>query len=474
MEFDDSMPLFQRASTPVKPRETAKVMGSVMKVSELNRRVKNMLEANLELLWVGGELSNVMRAASGHWYFSLKDESAQVRCVMFRGRASHVSFTPENGMQVEVRALPSLYEARGEFQLGVETMRRAGLGALFEAFEKLKAKLSHEGLFDADRKKTLPIFPRAIGVVTSLKAAALRDVLTTLQRRAPMIPVIIYPTSVQGAAAPAEIAKAIDAANARAEIDTLIICRGGGSIEDLWAFNDETVARAIVRLQTETDIAVVSGVGHETDFTICDFVADQRAPTPTAAAELVSPNRADLLDEVAGAKVELQRTMQRRIENTQQRLDRATRTLTPPHERLARERDRLTHLQARARHALDQQYSNATYCLAMLRQRLAANRPEQIRTKLVAHLEMNRIALKRVLLNNLAHRHNDVQARKNSLTLLSPLQVLERGYSIVERSGKVIRDAASLNVGDAISIRVAAGSINADVTSTENLPQSVP
>lgn len=466
MEFDDSMPLFQPAKAPAVARDATRVLA----VSELNRRVKNMLEANLELLWVAGELSNVMRAASGHWYFSLKDEAAQVRCVMFRGRASQVSFTPENGMQVEVRALPSLYEARGEFQLGVETMRRAGLGALFEAFEKLKAKLSREGLFAADRKKALPIFPRAIGVVTSLKAAALRDVLTTLHRRAPMIPVIIYPTSVQGAAAPAEIAAAIDAANARAEIDTLIICRGGGSIEDLWAFNDEAVARAVVRLQTETMIAVVSGVGHETDFTICDFVADQRAPTPTAAAELVSPNRADLRDEVAGTKYELQRVMQRLLDNTQQRLDRATRALMPPHERLARERDRLALLQARLRHALDQQHSNASHRLAMLRQRLAANRPEQIRTKFQAHLEMNRVALKRALLNNLAHHQNDVEARKNSLTLLSPLQVLERGYSIVECGGKVVRHAASLNIGDAISIRVAAGSINADVTATKNMP----
>ena len=470
MEFDDSMPLFQTSNASAKPRETAKVMGSVMKVSELNRRVKNMLEANLELLWVAGELSNVMRAASGHWYFSLKDEAAQVRCVMFRARTSQVSFTPENGMQVEVRALPSLYEARGEFQLGVETMRRAGLGALFEAFERLKAKLSREGLFDADRKKSLPTFPRAIGVVTSLKAAALRDVLATLKRRAPMIPIIIYPTSVQGAAAPAEIAAAIDAANSRAEIDTLIICRGGGSIEDLWAFNDEAVARAIVRLQTETKIAVVSGVGHETDFTICDFVADQRAPTPTAAAELVSPNRADLLDGVEATKYELQRVMQRLFDNTQQRLDRATRALMPPHERLARERDRLALLHARVRHALDQQHSNASYRLAMLRLRLAANRPEQIRIKLQAHLKMTRAALKRALLNGLTRRQNDVEARKNSLTLLSPLQVLERGYSIVECGGKVIRNAASLNVGDAISIRVAAGSIHADVTATKNTP----
>ncbi len=474
MEFDDSMPLFQTrapvASTPPAPRKTAEVLA----VSELNRRVKNMLEANLELLWVSGELSNVMRAASGHWYFSLKDASAQVRCVMFRGRASQVSFTPENGMQVEVRALPSLYEARGEFQLGVETMRRAGLGALFEAFERLKAKLSREGLFDADRKKTLPTFPRAIGVITSLKAAALRDVLSTLQRRAPMIPVIIYPASVQGAAAPAEIAAAINAATTRAatraEIDTLIICRGGGSIEDLWAFNDEAVARAIVRLQTETGIVVVSGVGHETDFTICDFVADQRAPTPTAAAELVSPNRADLLDEVAAAKYELARVMQRFIDNTQQRLDRAARALMPPHERLARERDRLALMQARARHALARQHNDAGHRLAMLRQKLASNRPENIRVKLVERLANSRAALRRALLGNLAQHHNALQARKNSLTLLSPLQVLERGYSIVLSGGKVVRDAHTLRTGDAISIRVAAGSIHADVTGTENAP----
>jgi len=290
----------------------------VIAVSELNRRARNLLEANLELLWVSGELSNVMRAASGHWYFSLKDSQAQVRCVMFRNRAAAIGFTPENGMQVEVRALPSLYEPRGEFQLGVENMRRAGLGALYEAFEKLKARLSAEGLFSEDRKRALHPFPKVVGLVTSLKAAALRDVLTTLRRRAPMIEVIVYPASVQGAMAPQEIAMAIDSARARIghdRIETLIICRGGGSIEDLWSFNEEVVARAIVRFQDETGMAVVSGVGHETDFTICDFVADRRAPTPTAAAELVSPDVAELRIQVSLTRITLARVLRRVLDS---------------------------------------------------------------------------------------------------------------------------------------------------------------
>ncbi|MEO8101106.1 MAG: exodeoxyribonuclease VII large subunit, partial [Betaproteobacteria bacterium] len=276
-DLDAEYPPFQLPGAPSGRR------GEVIAVSELNRRVRGLLEANLALLWVSGELSNVMRAASGHWYFSLKDATAQVRCVMFRHRAAAIGFTPENGMQVEIRALPSLYEPRGEFQLGVETMRRGGLGALYEAFERLKARLLAEGLFSAERKRPLPAFPKVLGIVTSLKAAALRDVLTTLQRRAPMIQIIIYPSAVQGTQAAQEIAAAIDSARsriARDAIEALIICRGGGSIEDLWSFNEEIVARAIVRLQDECGIPVVSGVGHETDFTICDFVADRRAPTP--------------------------------------------------------------------------------------------------------------------------------------------------------------------------------------------------
>jgi exodeoxyribonuclease VII large subunit len=367
MSDHDDLPLF--ASRPTVP---ATRNGEVIPVSALNRRVRNLLEANLELLWVSGELSNVLRAASGHWYFSLKDDAAQVRCVMFRGRASTVSFTPENGMQVEVRALPSLYEARGEFQLGVENMRRAGLGALFEAFERLKAKLLAEGLFDPAQKKSLPAFPRSIGVVTSANAAALRDVLTTLKRRAPMIRVLLYPTAVQGATAPGEIIAAINAVARRREVEVLIVCRGGGSIEDLWAFNDEGVARAIARLRASTGIAVVSGVGHETDFTITDFVADQRAPTPTAAAELVSPNRDELLSNVASTKAALQRAILRRFEASQQRLDRAARGLVSPLERLARERERLGLARTKLRHALHAAQNAATHQLALLRQRWQA------------------------------------------------------------------------------------------------------
>ena len=273
------------------PAFTQRVIG----VAELNRLARELVETNLPLMWVSGEISNFVRAASGHSYFSLKDAQAQVRCVMFRHKLQHQDWKPENGMQVEVRANPSFYEARGEFQLVVETMRRSGLGALYAAFEKLKAKLQAEGLFDEGGRQALPRFPRAIGVVTSLKAAALRDVLTTLRRRMPSLPVVIYPTAVQGEGAGREIAAAIAAADARAECDVLIVCRGGGSIEDLWAFNEEVVARAI----HACTLPVISGVGHETDFTIADFVADMRAPTPTAAAQLASPDRQELAQAAA-------------------------------------------------------------------------------------------------------------------------------------------------------------------------------
>src|SRR5688572_17380583 len=257
----------------------------ILSVADLNRLAREIVERHLPLSWVAGEISNFKRYDSGHCYFTLKDETAQVDCVMFRTKAMLLPWKPENGMQVEVRAYATLYEARGRFQLTVEVMRRSGLGALYEAFERLKAKLEREGLFDPARKRVLPRFPRMIGVVTSPQAAALRDVLTTLERRSPGVPVIVYPTPVQGEGAGSRIADAVTKAANRAECDVLIVCRGGGSIEDLWAYNDEALARAIAA----SAIPVVSGVGHETDFTIADFVADVRAPTPTAAAQLVSP-----------------------------------------------------------------------------------------------------------------------------------------------------------------------------------------
>lgn len=254
----------------------------VLSVAQLNQAVGQLLERNIPALWVRGEVSNFTQAASGHWYFTLKDARAAVRAVMFRGRAAAVGFVPRPGDEVEIRARVSLYEPRGDYQLQAEAMRRAGVGNLYEAFLLLKERLAAQGLFDPERKRTPPRLPRAIGVVTSLHAAALRDVLSALARRAPQVPVVIYPAAVQGAEAARALAAQVRAASQRAEVDTLLLVRGGGSIEDLWSFNDEELAYAVA----ECAMPVISGVGHETDFTIADFVADVRAPTPTAAAEL--------------------------------------------------------------------------------------------------------------------------------------------------------------------------------------------
>ena len=262
----------------------------ILTISLLNRLARERLESAFPLCWVAGEVSNLTIASSGHAYFSLKDSSAQVRCVMFRNRAQLLGWRLENGQHIEARVLVTLYEARGDFQLNVETARKAGVGNLYEQFVRLKEKLEREGLFAEERKRPLPAFPRRLGVVTSLQAAALRDVLSTLKRRAPHLEIVLYPTLVQGEEAPAQIVAALETASRRSECDVLILCRGGGSLEDLWAFNDETVARAIRACR----VPVVAGIGHETDFTIADFAADRRAATPTAAAELAAPERAAL------------------------------------------------------------------------------------------------------------------------------------------------------------------------------------
>lgn len=435
---------------------------SVITVSELNRQVRARVEAGFPLLWVRGELSNVVRAASGHWYFSLKDDAAQVRCVMFRQRASTLTFTPEAGQQVELRALPSLYEPRGDFQLGVESMRRAGLGALFEAYEKLKAKLNRAGLFDNARKKALPRFPRAIGIVSSLHAAALQDVLTTLRRRAPTLRIIIYPTAVQGRDAQQDITAAIDAVRRRVEVDVLVICRGGGSIEDLWAFNDEAVARAIVRLQDETPIAVVSGVGHETDFTICDFVADVRAPTPTAAAELASPDGAAIATALRNAREALRRALRRKLSALQQGLDHASRALISPTARVLRERDRVALTRARMRHALARAYQRAAHEVALSRQRVLAARPT------VAARRSDVLRARRALRDTWQRQHTArAEAYRlvaTSLVMLDPARVLERGYSIVEIAGEIVRRADQTQIGETLTVRLARGRLAARIT----------
>jgi exodeoxyribonuclease VII large subunit len=430
----------------------------VISVSELNRIAREALERNLPLLWVAGEMSNFKRYDSGHCYFTLKDAQAQVDCVMFRHRAQLLGWTPRDGMQVEVRALPTLYEARGKFQLNVEVMRRAGLGALYEAFERLKAKLGKEGLFDPARKRPLPRFPRALGVVTSLQAAALRDVLTTLRRRMPRLPVVIYPAPVQGEGAAERLAAAIALAGERRDCDVLIICRGGGGIEDLWAFNEEIVARAILACP----IPVVSGIGHETDFTIADFVADVRAPTPTGAAELASPGRHELMKQLAYAAHRLFRNAVRGLESRMQRVDYLSRRLVHPGERIRNQLAELRRLATRLTGAWERMLEDCGWRLREAGLRLAACTPG------VAEFQRECAQLARRLREG-ARRRLDTDAAllarlEAHLRHLNPQSVLERGYSITEnRQGSIVRDAAQLAAGEELRITFSKGWAEADV-----------
>ncbi len=396
---------------------------TVLSVSALNGAISTTLERTFPLIWVAGEVSNFTCAASGHWYFSLKDSAAQIRCVMFRMRAQSMSFVPANGDRIEVRALVTVYEPRGEVQLKIESIRRTGQGQLYEAFLQLKQKLESEGLFAASRKRELPPYPRTLGIVTSLQAAALQDVLTTLRRRAPHLSVIVYPSPVQGVEAAAKLAKMIECANQRAEVELLIICRGGGSLEDLWAFNEETLARAIAG----SHLPIVSGVGHETDFTIADFVADQRAPTPTGAAELVSPAREMLLRELEQSRRQLMRACARLVEGRAQQLDWLARGLLNPAERLRRQQSQL------------QQHATR---LAM-----AFAQPH-------------------------AQRRATLREAAAKLELLSPQRTLERGYAalIDPRSQHAIRSPATLAKMSQIVVHLAQGS--ADVELTRVQPRS--
>lgn len=388
-------------------------------MSQLLRSVRDTLERRFPLMWVRGELSNLSRAPSGHCYFTLKDDGAQVDCVMFRSRLAAVDWELRNGAQVEVRALASLYEPRGRFQLTVEAIRQAGLGPLFERFLRLKQKLGNEGLFDAAAKRALPEHPRVIGVVTSLAAAALRDVLTTLARRNSSIPVIVYPAPVQGEGAAARIAAMLAKASARAECDVLLLVRGGGSLEDLWQFNEEVVARAI-RICA---IPVVVGIGHETDFTIADFAADQRAPTPTAAAELVSPSRAALAARLSDCARCLAREMRRRLEYASQAVDACARRLAHPAQRLRSSQQIVTQLSARLGFSFLHSIGSCEAKLARLQAGLAS---------------------------------------------LDPTAVLGRGYSITyTASGEVLRDAAKVQHGERLRTTLAHGELQSEVKKGE-------
>ncbi len=430
------------------PEKSTRVIG----VAELNRIAKDLIERNMPLMWVAGEISNFTRAVSGHCYFSLKDAQAQVRCVMFRHKAQLHDWMPQNGMQIEIRAVPSFYEARGEFQLNVETMRRAGLGALYAAYEQLKAKLLAEGLFADEAKQALPRFPHSIGIITSTQAAALRDVLTTLKRRMPSIPIIIYPTPVQGAGAGAKIAAALATADARAECDVLILCRGGGSIEDLWCFNEEVVARAIFACR----LPVICGVGHETDFTIADFVADARAPTPTAAAQMVCPNGVDLRQEAAHLSKRLMRVMERALERRMQHVDGIGRRLLHPGEHIANQLRDLARLANRLQGAWAHGAADRQWRLRDLLQRLLAQRPD------VNALFIRQRVLSQRLTGAAHHRVDALSAQVKSmgahLAHLNPHAVFERGYSMVETAdGKVVRASSELQIDEEVKLTFARG-----------------
>jgi exodeoxyribonuclease VII large subunit len=430
----------------------------VLSVREFNAAAKQVIEAGLPLLWVRGEISNFVGAASGHWYFSLKDAQAQVRCVMFRHKSQYLDFKPANGMQVEVLALPTLYEARGDFQLTLEKMRPAGLGALYEAFEKLKRKLESEGLFDAERKRALPFLPRQIGIVTSPQAAALRDVLRTLANRMPGIPVLLYPTPVQGNDAAQKIAAAIREANERGECDTLIVCRGGGSIEDLWAFNEEVVARAIATSR----IPVVSGVGHETDFTIADFVADLRAATPTAAAQASVPDAEELKQRLQQSARNLTRAISRRFEQHMQQLDYLQRRLIHPAQRMQQQRQHLEQLQQRLQLAQTHAVQQQQWRWQALRQRLRVVCPDvaELHTR---HAGYSR-RLHEVMARNLERHQTKLTSLQQYLQHLDPTQVLARGYSMVrDEQGKIVVDSAQVAKGALLDVTFARGWVRTEV-----------
>jgi len=431
---------------------------AILPVSLLVSSARLILERHLGLVWVSGEISNFTRAASGHLYFNLKDAQAQVRCVFFRHRAQFADFTLRDGLAIEVRATPSIYEARGEFQLNVDNVRLAGQGALYEKFARLKARLEAAGWFAPERKRRLPAYPRVVGVVTSTRAAALRDVVTTLRRCWPALVVVIYPTPVQGEGAADSIARTIRTANARAEADVLIVARGGGSIEDLWAFNEECVAQAIF----ESVLPVVSGVGHETDFTICDFVADARAPTPTAAAVLVAPDCVGITRHVAAIAARWRRAQLRSLESTMQRLDGLSRRLTHPAARIDRQARDAALLAGRLARAFHHRLAAAATEVGGLARRLGSRLAQPLPQ--AAQIPRTAMALTRAARTR--HERLDVRlvALAQNLAHLSPQGVLERGYAIVSAvDGTIVEDASTLTVGDDVDIALARGNAGATI-----------
>ncbi|ERS12363.1 exodeoxyribonuclease [Marinobacter sp. EN3] len=430
-------------------------------VSELNHQARHLLESSFMQVWVEGELSGFSRPSSGHWYFSLKDQKCQIRCAMFRGANQRIRTLPREGDQIRIRGKVTLYENRGDFQIIVEHLEPAGLGALQQAFEALKARLQGEGLFDPARKKPIPATPRHIGVVTSPTGAAIHDILTVLKRRCPAIPVTLYPTAVQGQPATADIVQAIDRAQQHGLADVLIIGRGGGSLEDLWCFNEEAVARAIAACPIPT----VSAVGHEVDVTIADFVADLRAPTPSAAAEKISPDQQDWLRRLTEQQGRLGQSARRLLQRLDNQLGHLSARLRDPRRELLEKAQRMDELELRLnkaiRNRLDQQKQKTDYLL----QRMSAQSPR--RTLKTVREQTQRLEERLTLATRHQLRQKDerLQHIAQTLHVVSPLATLGRGYAIVkDDNDRIVRKAGDLETGSQITARLGHGSVSARVT----------
>ncbi len=433
-----------------------------LSVSELNRKVKDLLAIHFPLIWVEGEISNLSRPASGHWYFTLKDANAQVSCAMFKRRNAGVKFSPKVGDHLKVRASVSLYEGRGDYQLIVEHMEQAGFGLLQKRFEELKAKLHDEGLFDPEEKQALPSHIRHLAVVTSPTGAAIRDVLSVLKRRFPALPVTIVPSPVQGDEAPAQLIRALHTADACDRYDAILLCRGGGSIEDLWAFNNEALARTIY----DCEKPVVCAVGHEIDFSIADFVADLRAPTPSAAAELLSPNGEEILERMTLWQRQMQRLVLQRLHKETAHVQSLFKQLKHPRDTLAQWHQNLDHIESRLNQALKRLLESQRKRVEYVDQRLKqAPLTRSISLQQRHTQDLNR-HLKRAIQQRLQRTQQNITLLVAQLDLVSPLAVLKRGYSITHDSQqRVLRNSQHATVGENISIRLAKGQLDATVTS---------
>ncbi|KAA8671250.1 exodeoxyribonuclease VII large subunit [Pantoea dispersa] len=439
---------------------------NIFTVSRLNTTVRQLLENEMGLVWLSAEISNFTQPASGHWYFTLKDDGAQVRCAMFRNSNRRVSFRPQHGQQVLVRASITLYEPRGDYQLIIESMHPAGEGLLQQQFEQLKARLAAEGLFDQQFKQPLPEPARQVGVITSATGAALHDVLRVLHRRDPSLPVVIYPTAVQGVDAPAAIVRAIELANQRDECDVLIVGRGGGSLEDLWSFNDERVARAIFASR----LPIVSAVGHETDVTIADFVADLRAPTPSAAAELVSRNQIELLRRLQSQQQRMEMAMDYYVAQQQRRFTRLQHRLQQQHPqlRLARQQTTLIQLQRRLQEAVDQRLRLAHRQQDRLLQRLQSQQPQGRILRAQQQLQQWHYRLQQGMEKQLNHSRQRFGTLAAQLEGVSPLATLARGFSVTtDAQGQVVKKTRQLHTGDLLRTRLDDGWVESQVTALQ-------